>query len=103
MNGKGMDWKELLFNKISDMESKFEDRLDSIDVKQAEMTKDLKHQNDDLKYHIKRTNLLEAEIRPIKDHVNGIQYTSKVVTWIACIVITCGSIVGAITKIKGWW
>jgi len=98
-----MDWKEHLFNKIADMENKVEQRLDSIDIKQTEMNKDLKHQNDDLKYHIKRTNLLEKELKPIKEHVNGLQYTGKVIGWAAGILITCGSLVGALTKLKGWW
>ena len=91
-----MDWKELLFNEIKDLRDESQEHSKEVGERLSAI-------ESDLKYHIKRTDLLESEVKPIKDHVNGIQYTGKVVAWIAGIVITCGSIVGAVTKIKGWW
>lgn len=37
----------------------------------------------DLKYHIKRTDLLEAKFEPVEDHVKFIRQLMRLVTWCA--------------------
>jgi hypothetical protein len=46
---------------------------------------------------------ITTELKPVKEHVDGLKYTSKLLKWVAGIVITLGSVIGAITKINGAW
>jgi uncharacterized protein (UPF0335 family) len=98
-----MDWKELLFNELKDLRNNVDYRLKDIDEKQESM-------NLDLREHIRRTEQNEqmirqitTELKPVKEHVDGLKYTSKLLKWVAGIVITLGSVIGAITKINGAW
>lgn len=65
--------------RIEDKLDKIVDRLGSVDITLAK-------QHDQLEYHIKRTNLLEAELRPVRDHVNMIKVAVKYISVIAVIV-----------------
>ena len=79
-----MDQKYLqeLFAKIDDSHKEFNSKLNNID-------KTLVKQHEQLKYHIKRTDLLEQRVQEIKDevvpihtHVDRVQFFFKVVKWI---------------------
>lgn len=59
--------------------------------------KSLIKQGADLKYHIRRTDLLEAEVKkvredtqPIHDHVTKVEFFFKVIKWIGVPVILTG-------------
>lgn len=84
-----MDWKELLFNEIKDLRSESKEHASEVDVRLTAIEKDLK-------YHIKRTDLLEENMKPVRNHVNGIQYIVKA-------VLLLGALAGAATKIMGVW
>ena len=57
-------------NRVELKVDKIDERLDSID-------KNLAVYNEQLKIHIKRTNLLESEVKPIKDHVTQVRGVFK--------------------------
>lgn len=59
---------ERLFNKID----KIDDRLNNIDTSLVRQTVSLEE-------HVRRTNLLESEIKPIKKHVFLIEATFKLI------------------------
>ena len=54
---------------------RIEDRLNSID-------KHLAVYNEQLKYHIKRTDLLEEDLKPIKSHVVLMNNIAKIVIFL---------------------
>lgn len=63
------------FDKMDKKLEALDSRIDSIDVTLARIDVTLEKQSDQLAYHIKRTDLLEAQISPIDKHVkvvNGI-------------------------------
>lgn len=51
---------------------KLDERLDSVD-------KTLVRQHEQLKYHIQRTNLLEAKFEPVEKHVNMVHGALKLI------------------------
>lgn len=65
-------------NRIEDKIDKISDRLNSIDVTLAKNTVSLEE-------HIKRTNLLEEEVKPIKKHVDMIEGALKLIGVLAMI------------------
>jgi hypothetical protein len=91
-----MDWKELLFNEIKDLreESNAHSLASQKNAKEVEVR--LQAIEKDLKYHIKRTDLLEENMKPVRNHVNGIHYIIKA-------VLLLGALAGAATKIMGVW
>lgn len=91
-----MDWKELLFNEIKDLreESKQHALASQKNAKEVEVR--LQAIENDLKYHIKRTDILEESVKPIRNHVNGINYIVKA-------ILLIGALAGAITKLMGMW
>ena len=72
-----------LHNKVD----KLDEKLDAIDTHLAVY-------NEQLKIHIKRTELLEADVAPIKEHVIQLNSAIKVVTYI----IGISGTIAAITK-----
>lgn len=88
-----MDWKELLFNELKDLRKESQEHAGEVDTRLTAIERDLK-------YHIKRTDLLESEIKPVKKHVDGLQYIGKMTFWV---ITSLGIMAGAITKIKGLW
>lgn len=65
-------------------------RLDSIDITLAKQAKDLE-------YHIKRTDLLQDEVKPLKDHVNMITAGIKILMGIGAVI---GFIAGVYAALK---
>lgn len=66
-------------NKISDKIDKLDDRLDAIDTHMAVY-------NEQLKIHIKRTELLESDVAPIKDHIAQVRGVSKFVSFTIAVI-----------------
>lgn len=67
-----------------------DDKLDKLTVVQTEI-------RSDLNYHIKRTDILEAELKPVKDHVNRVTFAFTAIKYISGITG-----IGALIKfIKG--
>ena len=58
-------------------------KLDKIDDRIASIDVTLAAQHVTLKEHIRRTELLEADVRPIKDHVTRMQGAIKLITIIS--------------------
>ncbi len=81
-----MDDKRLerIETKIDDVS----DHLGTIDVI-------LSRQHESLKYHIKRSDMLEEKLIPIEKHVNLINSVSKIITFLA----TLGSVIGVALKL----
>lgn len=65
-------------------------RLDSIDITLARQAKDLE-------YHIKRTDLLEAEVKPIREHVTLITTGVKILMGLGALI---GFIAGVYAAFK---
>lgn len=65
---------ETKLNKISEQLEKLDSRLDSIDITLVRNTKDIET-------HIKRTDLLEQELGPIKAHVAVVSLGFKGIAW----------------------
>lgn len=62
--------------------NRFEQKVDKIDERLDHIDKHLAIYNEQLKVHIKRTDLLESEVRPIKDHVNQVRGVFKFLAFI---------------------
>lgn len=65
--------------------NKLESKIDKIVDKQTEMAIILSAQHESLKTHIKRTDLLEKALEPIKKHVNMVSGGLKLLGIIAII------------------
>lgn len=53
--------------------NRIENKLDKLDERLDNVDKHLSVYNEQLKYHIERTNLLESEVKPIKEHVHTVR------------------------------
>lgn len=71
-------------------------QLESLDKRLDKVDKHLAVNNTLLDIHIKRTNILEEEFRPVRDHVKNVQWLAKL---IAAIVATAA----AVTSIFTFW
>ena len=74
------------FNKLDSKIDKLDERLDSID-------KTLVRQEEQLAYHIKRTNLLEADLKPVKRHVAHIEGVFKFLGIMATIATIAAALI----------
>lgn len=63
-------------NQIENKIDKLDERLDKIDVTLAA-------QHESLKYHIKRTDLIESSLEPINTHVKNVQGALKLIGLVA--------------------
>lgn len=52
-------------------------KLDNLDTRLDNVDKHMAVYNEQLKEHIRRTNVLEEEFRPVRDHVIGLRGTTK--------------------------
>lgn len=68
------------------------DELEKLSEKQDRMNETLIRNTATLEEHVRRTNLLEAEIKPIKRHVDVVQGAGKFTVAIAGLVATLKSI-----------
>jgi lipid II:glycine glycyltransferase (peptidoglycan interpeptide bridge formation enzyme) len=95
-----MDWKEHIINELKDFRKETNERLEKIDDKQESMNLDLKEHMYRTEQNEQMINAIKEELKPIKEHVDGLRYSGKLVVGLAAAI---GVIVGAITKVKGMW
>jgi hypothetical protein len=67
------------------------DKIDYIVENIGAINKTLEFQSQQLQEHIKRTQMLEARLEPIEDHVKFIQGLFKIVVYLAPV---CGALAG---------
>ena len=96
-----MDLINYIAEEFSKMRDGVENRLDSIDTKQSEMNADLKDHMRRTKLNEERIKHVEEVLKPITKHVNGVQYVGMIIGVSTGVVITIGSLVYAIARIKG--
>lgn len=66
-------------------------KVENIDTKLDSVDKHLAVYNEQLKVHIKRSELLEKEMKPVKNHVEFVNFVAKLISLLsfaAGIVIT---------------
>jgi len=85
---------DLKYDVLNEKMDKIDEKIDKILDHSANVDVTLVKQQAQLDYHILRTNILEAEVKPIKDHVHIVDATIKV----AGIIIGSGSIILGILK-----
>ena len=56
---------------------RIEEKIDAINEHLGRIDVTLAKQHDQLEYHIKRTNLLEEQVRPISEHVTFMKVLAK--------------------------
>lgn len=78
-----LDKMDRTLDKLDSKLDRVDQRLDKVEIQQAVMTTDLK-------YHIKRTNLLEAELKPIQTKYQQVMGVVKFV----------GSVIGLVMAIE---
>lgn len=61
---------------------RIEDKIDKLSEHLGKIDSTLAAQHISLDHHIKRTDLLEEQVAPIKRHVDGVQWTMKLLGWI---------------------
>lgn len=59
--------------------NRIEDKIDTIVAHTASIDVTLAKQHEQLAYHIKRTNLIEEQLEPIKKHVNMVHGALKLI------------------------
>lgn len=77
--------------------SRIEDKLDKVVESISRIDVTLAAQHVSLEEHIRRTNILEDEVKPIKDHVNVMKALVKVVGILSAILglaLTVKSLMG---------
>lgn len=57
---------------------RIETKIDKLSEQQAEMNTILAKQHEQISYHIRRTNLLEDQMKPVVEHVDGIKFLIKI-------------------------
>ena len=67
------------WNRLEGKIDRLDMRLDAIDIT-------LVKQNEQLAYHIKRTNLLETQVQPVVDHVTFVKVLVKALGVLALVV-----------------
>lgn len=72
--------------KKADME-RLEDKLDGVKTDISAINVTLAKQSVILDEHVKRTNLLEEQLKPVEDHVKLIKSIAKIVSFIGMGVI----------------
>lgn len=92
-NGMGMDLIEHIINEIKDFRKEAKEQANESNSRLTAIEQDLK-------YHIKRTDILEADLKPIKEHHDGVKFSNKLIIK----VLTGGvAIATIVTKIMGVW
>ena len=76
---------------------KLDEKLEKIDKRIDSIDKHLAVYNSQLRFHIKRTDMLERDIEPLKIHLNK---THGILTFIG-VIATVITVVVAIINIKG--
>ena len=66
---------------------RLDERLDSVDQRLASIDSTLVKNTVLLDEHIRRTNLLESELRPIKKHVEFINHIAKINSIVGTILL----------------
>lgn len=77
-NGK----TELILNTLNKLETK----MDQVDGRLNSMDKTLVKQEENLKEHIRRTEILESELKPIKKHVTHMEGALKLIGVLTTVV-----------------
>jgi hypothetical protein len=72
--------------KIEQQLEKLADNLNRINV-------ELGVYNEQLKLHIKRTQLLEERLEPVVKHVNNVQFVASVAGWVFGALIAIGTLI----------
>lgn len=80
---------------------RIEDKLDKVSDKLGSIDSTLAAQHVSLEMHIKRTDLLEAQIEPIKKHVAMIQGALKLIGLVSVAAGVVEGIVALLTYLKG--
>jgi hypothetical protein len=70
--------------------------IETIDKTLISMDKTLALQEQSLREHIKRTNILEQKLEPVEKHVEQVRGVTKFLTWLAAI----GGAVAAFLMLK---
>jgi hypothetical protein len=66
---------------------RIEEKLDKIDARMDAMASTLIINTEQLKYHIKRTDILEEQVEPIADHVVFIRVALR---WVGVLAVLAG-------------
>lgn len=75
------------FDRIYDKLDKIEDKLGDIDVTMVK-------QEENLREHMRRTDILEGEVKPIKKHVDQVKAVFKFIAFLS----GSGALIGAALK-----
>lgn len=83
---------------MKEFTEKIDKKLDNIDQRLDNIDTKLAVYNEQLKIHIKRTEMLERDVSPIKDHVNQLKGIAKFTTFTIATVGVLAAIIQAIIK-----
>lgn len=75
---------------------RIEDKIDKINEKISSIDSTLASQHESLKHHIKRTDLLEKELKPVRKYVDMINGALKLVG----ILATIAAIIEIVLRLK---
>lgn len=79
---------------------RIENKLDRLVDQQGEIGVHIAEIKKDLKYHIKRTDLLEADVKPIKKHVSNVHAILKLVGMLSLLAGVAEGVVITLEYIK---
>lgn len=74
-----------------------ERKIDKIAADISEMRIDVAEIRKDINYHIKRTDLLESAVEPLKEHIANVNFLFRAIAWVAGL----SGLIGLIVKFYG--
>lgn len=78
---------------------RIEDKIDKLNDRLSSIDNTLASQHESLKHHIKRTDLLEKAIEPVKTHVHMVQGGAKILGAIVAFFAVAEGVVAILTHI----
>lgn len=80
--------------------AQLEDKIDKIQEDVGEMKTHMAVYNEQLKIHIKRSDLLEKRMQPVEDHVAAVNWSLRSVVWLSAVATIATLVIEALAFIK---
>ncbi len=81
--------------------SRIEAKVDSVVDRLGNIDKTLAAQHVSLKQHMRRSDALEAQVKPMQEHVMAVNGAVKALTWVGSIITLLATLAGTLYMFLG--